>query len=77
MVSACFNPRTRKGATNHGFFRPTLADVSIHAPVRVRPFGLRAGLGDVLVSIHAPVRVRHEDELPFKAREFEFQSTHP
>ena len=32
----CFNPRTREGATKTFTGGITLADVSIHAPVRVR-----------------------------------------
>ena len=58
LHSPSFNSRTRMGATVTDDASITLQDVSIHAPVWVRPVPDTIFIVVLSVSIHAPVWVR-------------------
>jgi len=53
-----------------------MRNVSIHAPVRVRPRTI-ADMREGDVSIHAPVRVRRYDMETGTVYDYKFQFTHP
>ena len=53
-----FNPRPREGATPDGEAWEAIIAVSIHAPVKGRPFLAWGGKVKQIVSIHAPVKGR-------------------
>ena len=83
---ACFNSRTRVGATCHGRATDFSPIVSIHAPVWVRPVWTVSCVGATYmrfrfltpnkVSIHAPVWVRL-GRRSYSASGILFQFTHP
>ena len=58
ILERSFNSRTCEGATSQDKRSPVQAMVSIHAPVKVRPFPRIFPLKGDAVSIHAPVKVR-------------------
>ena len=59
----CFNPRTREGATFMFKINNDKDTVSIHAPVKVRPFHCPLSVSSRNVSIHAPVKVRRSSRI--------------
>ena len=53
-----FNPRSLTGATEKLSYTITLQDISIHAPLRERPFAFLGEQAVLNISIHAPLRER-------------------
>ena len=70
-----FNSRTCEGATLMLFHCLPVAEVSIHAPVKVRPDASGAANVFIRVSIHAPVKVRRYG-VPRYTTGSSFQFTH-
>ena len=64
-AKACFNPRTREGATPPCLGQNGQPGVSIHAPVKVRLGFVTGSYYKSFVSIHAPVKVRQDCEKSF------------
>ncbi len=60
LLIVSFNPRACEGATTTELTLLWISGVSIHAPVKARPFNRWTGDKRHYVSIHAPVKARQD-----------------